>query len=311
MCKLDLSDYNQSTKSIDYFNPNLPKNIAISNNENIQLQEDFYILRTNYKFNQKTCLKTKQKGKKFVITFTLKGNAKYENHNKQIIDFKKGYTTISIFEKSNGIRRFEDKEIDQIRIILNENFLKRNFQTTLLDKYLDDSKIKLIDFSPTNFESQVLIKEIFDYEKNSELNCIYIQSKALEILHLEINRINKNNDKKLFLDEYDTKQIYKAKEILFENIKNPPSIVDLSKQVHLNEFKLKNGFKQVFNTTPYKLLFKYKMQKAKHLLQSQEYNINEVAKECGYKYSNNFSDAFYKEFKISPKKFMKQYTYTY
>ena len=109
-----------------------------------------------------------------------------------------------------------------------------------------------------------------------------------------------------FLDDYDRSAILKAKEILLNNLQNPPSIVGLAKMVHLSEVKLKRGFKQIYKTSPYQLLVSHKMNLAKNMLQSGEYNINEIALQVGYKFANNFTNAFYKEFKIRPKDILKK-----
>lgn len=41
------------------------------------------------------------------------------------------------------------------------------------------------------------------------------------------------------------------------------------------------------------------------MLKTGDYNINEVANLTGYKYASNFTNAFFKEFSILPKKLIK------
>ena len=94
-------------------------------------------------------------------------------------------------------------------------------------------------------------------------------------------------------------------------MKNPPSIIELSRQVKLNEFKLKHGFKKAFNTTPYNFLLEYKLQEAKQMLKDGDMNVSEVAFELGYKQVHGFSNAFYKRFGIRPKDIMKTSKYYY
>ncbi len=94
-------------------------------------------------------------------------------------------------------------------------------------------------------------------------------------------------------------------------MENPPSISELAKLVKLNEFKLKYGFKSFYNTTPYTLLFDYRMEKAKELLETSEYNINEISTIVGYKQSSNFTKAFCKKYGVLPKDIMKSRKYYY
>lgn len=310
MCRLRLKDLLKADLSSNNIIKNsLPKEVGSDYIENIKIQDDFYFLRTDFHLNHTIQMEAKQNEKKFVITFCLKGDTFYQNHDKQKINFKKGFTTISLFDKTEGFRGFETTEVKQIRLILGESFLKRNLKESLIDKYFHiDNNLDVIDFNPSSLYSQILLNDILTCSLQGELYSIYTQGKALELLTLELSKLDINKNE-IFLDDYDKEAIYRAKEILINNLKNPPSVIDLAKQVHLNEFKLKKGFKQVFNTSPYKLLYKYKMNKAKKLIESNKYNINEIANLVGFKYASNFTNAFYKEFGVVPKKLMKTKKY--
>ncbi len=313
MCKLHLKDLLQECfiSKQNIIKNRFPKNIGKDYMEKVNIQDGFLLLKTNYTFNQPTQIESRQNKTKFVIAMSLKGNSTYTNENdKKIVPFKEGFTTISLFEKTQGYREFKDKEIEQIRLILDEDFLQRNLKKSLLEKYFinSDKYLNLIHFSPTLIQSQILIKEILTCQLQGELKKIYLQSKSLELLHVELSKLN-TKEKKIILDNYDKEAIRKAKEILIQNIQNPPSIVELSKLVHINEFKLKAGFKEIFHTSPYKLLLKYKMNEAKIMLESGEYNINEVANLIGYKFASNFTNAFFKRFGILPKDLMKKKEY--
>ncbi|WP_324171563.1 AraC family transcriptional regulator [Sulfurimonas sp.] len=297
MCKLTLNDLKGDIFPID---------IGTNITNKINIQDGFLLLKINYKLQRPIQIEAKQNSKKFVITMSLKGSSTYTNAiDKKTVPFKEGFTTISLFEKTQGFREFHDKEVEQIRLILDEDFLQRNLQKSLLQKYFinSDKYLNLISFSPTLIQSQIIITEILDCQLQGELKKIYLQSKSLELLHVELSKLG-TKENKILLDNYDKTAIYKAKEILINNMENPPSIVDLAKQVHMNEFKLKVGFKKIFHTSPYKLLLKYKMNEAKIMLHSGEYNINEVAKLIGYKYASNFTNAFMKEFGLSPKSYI-------
>lgn len=307
-------------KDLINFNFNCEKNI-IKNSfpfeigtdymEKIQIQEGVLFLKTDFNIKKPIFLEAKkQNEKKFVITICTKGNSTYINNNdKKTLPFKEGFTTISLFENTEGFREFKDKQISQSRLILNESFLKRNFQETLVEKYFyNKQNLQLLDFSLTILESQFLLNDILNCKLTNELKEIYIQSKIFELLFIELSKLQQNKEK-IFLDEYDKNAILKAKEILLDNLQNPPSIVTLAKMVHLSELKLKKGFKQVYKASPYQLLLTYKMNIAKEMLKSGEYNVNEVSSFVGYNFANNFTNAFYKEFKIKPKDILKTKKY--
>lgn len=302
----DLISSNLNSKK-DIIKNSFPLEIGTDYMEKIYIQDGFLFSKTNYNIEKPIFLEAKQEERKFVITISLKGNTTYINSgDKKIIPFKEGFTTISLFENTQGFREFKDKQINQIRLILSESFLRRNFQKSLVEKYFfNKQNLQLIDFRLTSIQSQFLLNDILNCTLVGELANIYKQGKIFELLSLEISKLQKNEDD-IFLDDYDRSAILKAKEILLNNLQNPPSIVTLAKMVHLSEVKLKRGFKQIYKTSPYQLLVSHKMKLAKNMLESGEYNINEIALQVGYKFANNFTNAFYKEFKIRPKDILKK-----
>jgi len=302
----DLISSNLNSKK-NIIKNSFPLEIGTDYMEKIYIQDGFLFSKTNYNIEKPIFLEAKQEERKFVITISLKGNTTYINSgDKKIIPFKEGFTTISLFENTQGFREFKDKQINQIRLILSESFLRRNFQKSLVEKYFfNKQNLQLIDFRLTSIQSQFLLNDILNCSLAGELANIYKQGKIFELLSLEISKLQKNEDD-IFLDDYDRSAILKAKEILLNNLQNPPSIVGLAKMVHLSEVKLKRGFKQIYKTSPYQLLVSHKMNLAKNMLESGEYNINEIALQVGYKFANNFTNAFYKEFKIRPKDILKK-----
>ncbi|WP_041654629.1 AraC family transcriptional regulator [Arcobacter sp. L] len=311
MSRMYLKDLINSNCEKDIIKNSFPVEIGTNYMERIQVQEGVLFLKTDFNIKKPIVLEAiKQNERKLVITISIKGNTTYiNNSDKKIILFNEGFTTISLFENTEGFREFKDKQINQVRLILSENFLKRNFQISLVEKYFyNKQNLQLLNFSLTSIESQFLLNDILNCKLIGELKQIYIQGKVFELLSLELQKLEEKKDE-IFLDDYDKNAIYKAKKILFENIENPPTIVDLAKKVHLSEVKLKKGFKIVYKASPYQLLLTHKMNLAKNMLQSGEYNINEIAFKVGYKFANNFTNAFYKEFKIRPKDILKTKKY--
>lgn len=70
----------------------------------------------------------------------------------------------------------------------------------------------------------------------------------------------------------------------------------------MNDFKLKEGFKELFENTVFGYLADVRMQKAYSLLQSKEHSIAEIAHLIGYKNPHHFSAAFKKKFDVAPSK---------
>lgn len=103
----------------------------------------------------------------------------------------------------------------------------------------------------------------------------------------------------------DISKIHRAREILFDRMESPPSLIELAREVGLNDFKLKQGFKEVFNQTAFGCLHRQRMEKARTILLEQRGQIITAASEVGYQNHGHFSVAFRKYFGITPSAYLK------
>ena len=68
--------------------------------------------------------------------------------------------------------------------------------------------------------------------------------------------------------------------------------------------KLKEGFKQLYGDTVYGYHLEHKMEEARRMLASKQFNVNEVGLKVGYSTSSHFIAAFKKKFGTTPKKYL-------
>ena len=106
------------------------------------------------------------------------------------------------------------------------------------------------------------------------------------------------------MDEENVRKIRKAKEIILNQMSEPPTLHELSTEIGLNIKKLKEGFKQIYGDTVYGYLLDHKMNEARSMLNSRQYNINEISLKLGYSTSSHFIAAFKKKFGTTPKKYL-------
>ncbi len=154
----------------------------------------------------------------------------------------------------------------------------------------------------TPMMSQVL-QQIVRAPYQGVMQRMYLESKALELLTLQFAHwAEKSSSKKSRqLPSHELERLHAAKAILTRNINNPPALSSLAQQVGLNEYRLKQGFRQVFSTTPFGYLHHCRMQQAQHLLANSNLSIAGVAQRIGYRSPEAFSNAFRRQFMISPK----------
>ncbi len=137
---------------------------------------------------------------------------------------------------------------------------------------------------------------------------MYLEGKVLELMGILIGqeaeiREGKSNLQPLQPDLID--RIYHAREIILQQLDNPPSLNELARQVRLNECTLKRGFRSCFGTTVFGYLRNYKLEQARQLLDAGEMKITEIAYAMGYTSRSPFAAAFRKQFGMNPKEYQK------
>ncbi|BBB92133.1 MAG TPA: AraC family transcriptional regulator [Methylomusa anaerophila] len=139
---------------------------------------------------------------------------------------------------------------------------------------------------------------------------IYMEGKLLEFMAVYLNEIIYQKERMPSrcpnLSRQDVKSIYEAKQILDQNVVSPPTLAGLSKLICLNEFKLKNGFKQLFGQTVHAYVVNKKLELAKQLFEEKNINVGEAASYIGYSNASYFALAFRKKFGISPSEYLLQ-----
>ncbi|MGD1917694.1 MAG: helix-turn-helix transcriptional regulator [Pleurocapsa sp.] len=157
---------------------------------------------------------------------------------------------------------------------------------------------------------QMTIHQIINAPYRGMVQRMYLEGKALELAALQIAQLVKADNGKQEvmpgLKPADIERIYYAKDILTQNWLNPPSLLALAREVGLNDYKLKQGFRYCFGATVFGYLQSYRLELAKQLLSEGDSSIIEVAHSIGYASPTSFSTAFKRKFGISPKKYQKQ-----
>lgn len=162
----------------------------------------------------------------------------------------------------------------------------------------------LIKINQTTPAMATVLYKILNCPYYGDLKRLYLESKVLEliVLKLEQCRQDKSQSRSGFrLKADDLERIYRARDILVQDLEQPPSLLELAQQAEMNDFKLKRGFRQVFGTTVFGYLHQCRMEKAQQLLETNADSIAQVAQAVGYASPSQFSAAFKRKFGISPR----------
>ncbi len=191
----------------------------------------------------------------------------------------------------------------------------RNFSSSQLDLMPTELKALISNNSQQIFYRKVgAITPTMQQALMQILSCpyqgiarqIYLESKVLELISLQLIQLIQSQSEIIsssssgYLQPDDIERIHQAKSILEANLENPPSLMELAREVQLNDYKLKRGFKEVFGTTTFGYLQKIRMERGKNLLAERMLTVGGVAQTVGYKSPSRFCDAFKKHFGITP-----------
>jgi len=207
------------------------------------------------------------------------------------IDLKLGAHSwiISVIISIKKFHSLFSQDADHISFLSPENNSKKYYDTAII--------------SPS---MAVVLSQILNANVHKSMQSLYLKGKVYELLSLYFNK-NEDADSEqcpFLVDEDNVRKIRKAKEIILEQMVEPPSLQALSEEIDLSLSKLKEGFKQLYGETVYGYLLTHKMEEARRMLASGKYNVNEVGLKVGYSTSSHFIAAFKKKYNTTPKKYL-------
>lgn len=150
------------------------------------------------------------------------------------------------------------------------------------------------------------LDEIFRSKLGKAANTLYLQGKVLELLALIHHNMSREVTMCGGMTPRDMDCIQHAARIMEENMDSPPSLIELSRQVGINDNKLKKNFKMVFGETVYGFLSTKRMIRAGELLALGELSVQEVAHSVGFKHVGHFSKKFKEQYMCSPKQYRRK-----
>jgi len=134
---------------------------------------------------------------------------------------------------------------------------------------------------------------------------LYFESRVMDLLANQCHLLLDAPLQQPAIKKTDLEKIYHARDIVLQNLCSPLSLQELSRQVCLNEFKLKKYFRQVFGLSIFALVQDERLKRAKRLLFEGEKNISAIAYELGYAHPQHFQRAFKQRFGVTPGSLLK------
>jgi AraC family transcriptional activator of pyochelin receptor len=134
---------------------------------------------------------------------------------------------------------------------------------------------------------------------------LFYESRVMELLANQCHLLLEAPVRQPDIGKIDLEKIYHARDIILRNLCSPLSLAELSRQICLNEFKLKKYFRQVFGLSVFALVQEERLKRAKQLIFEGEKNISGIAYELGYAHPQHFQRAFKQRFGVTPGSLLK------
>lgn len=287
------------------------KNIAQGYVDETKIEEGFYILKFQNDTSDTQKIIREIDNSYIQFHFSVKGSGRFL--------FNKGSYELPLAEE-NSLLLYNPQRDLPLNLWLNPNswmvslvisiqkfhalFSQEADYITFLSPENKDKKY--YKDNPISPSMAIVLNQLMNFNLTPSIKNLYFKSKAYELLSLYFNRAEDANIEQCpFLsDEENILKIRKAKDIVINRMAEPPSLNELAEEIGLSLKKLKDGFKQIYGDSVYSFLFDYKMEYARKLLNSGEYNVNEVGLKVGYSTASHFIAAFKKKFGTTPKKYV-------
>lgn len=244
------------------------------------------------------------------MRFTLAGEGSMHNHvNGETYHYTSGQQNLHYMPRFVGSSHYDKGAFHE--------FFEVRFTKKFFLSLAEDSSPMLMDFAdkvanntpaefsawrlPISFAMHQCIREIMHTQMDPGLKRMFIQSKCIELLTLQAQSFEQaaGRTSQVCKTPYDKERIYHARDYLVGHAACPPSLTELARVSGLNEFKLKKGFREVFNNSVFGYLSDFRLNEARKVLLSGM-PIKEVSEQLGYSSVQHFTRAFKGKFGVTP-----------
>ena len=136
------------------------------------------------------------------------------------------------------------------------------------------------------------------------LQRLFYQVRAQQLVYLLMEQLNKRTGTAgRSGSQEEIAKVFKARQLLTEDLAMPPTIAGLARGVLMSESQLKLAFREVFGVSIYQYFQHARMEKARSLLAGGGRTVKEVGYELGFTNIGHFSRLFERAYRVKPKRF--------
>lgn len=251
-----------------------------------------------------------------VMVFQLNGSTFFRDKYNPF-ELKNQHHSLNYFNSYDCRNLLDTRSVQNDLTII----LERDFYEGIVSDKKDETGSKIFEkirnreeFNTLNSKQRMdagiygILQNIVNCPFSGDFKKTYINTQVKALLILQVFHFHALLTGNALIEERDLlkkdkEALHEIKLYLDDHFLNEASIEGLSKQFGINEFKLKFGFKRLFETSPIKYIQNKRMQFACRLLLETDEPIVEISDKLGYAHANNFTLAFRKKFGFTPQKY--------
>ena len=182
-------------------------------------------------------------------------------------------------------------------LILNEQFKYDENKISSYIEMLKNRKDVLI--SKTDSRTTLILKDILSFIESDNTALIRLRGIELYLTAIENYSLYESRKEQKYQKELIERIIY-IKDFLEQNWSRNYTINELSETFNISQTYIKNIFKYVYDIGPAGYIRRYRLYKAKELIETTDMLMIDIANTIGYSNSGKFARAFQEEFGILP-----------
>jgi len=189
-----------------------------------------------------------------------------------------------------------------LRFTQNANDVLQRFAAKIIN---GESALLSDEWGAVDPAIQQVVDQVVHHHYSGDLEKLFLLSKSIEILVLCAESCHRasekqNTDPGIIKTAADKERIIAARDLVNKRVDCPPSLSEIARLVGLNEYKLKRGFKETFQTTVFGYLTGQRLQLARRYLLDTDKTAAEIAADLGYSTPQHFNNAFKRHFGHTP-----------
>lgn len=279
----------------------LPESLGACFSDHLAFEDGLVVVYTS--FNPRHDLieaSSLERERCLTVAIALEGQSSSTGMDGQRFDFICGHSTIATYASLRGERCYPaNQSIRQLRLIAKASLLHKYGLEGLLDGTGESLSASNLFCGKHGAATHRLAESMVHLHDHSG-SLLDTHIAALGLLSEQIRPFAPSPPVPDKVNSEDQDLMLRVRDILMSQFDRPLTVGYLCAAVGTNEFKLKQRFRKLFGTSPYRMLTDIRMGKARELLETG-LRVSTVAYRVGFQHLSSFSAAFEKYYGRTPK----------